>query len=422
MPIRQESINKGCPKAFSSCMSPVDDTWYMDTGASAHLTSESGIKNVWWLMAKANNLVSIVLDVKNAFLHGDLMDTVYMHQPPGFHDPARPGYVCHLRKSLYGLNQDPRAWFHRFAQYALHVGFEHSRCDSSLFIYRHGTQIAYLLLYVDDIILTASSTSLSQKIITSLGKEFTMTNLGLLNYFLGISATRTKDGMFLSQQKYALDILDRADMINCKPYLTPVDTQSKLEPNGPPIADPTLYRSLAVALQYLTFTRPDITYVVQQLCMYMHDPWEPHFAALKLVLCYLRGSVNNGLQLYASSTTKLIYYSDAAWGGCPDTRRSTFGYCVFLGDNLLSWSSKRQSTISRSSAKAEYRAVANVVAETCWIRNLLLSTGAVRVLHVPSSSQYAEVFTKGLPKRLFIDFKSSLNVRTISFFPTAGVY
>ncbi|XP_071699920.1 uncharacterized mitochondrial protein AtMg00810-like [Rutidosis leptorrhynchoides] len=198
-------------------------------------------------------------------------------------------------------------------------------------------------------------------------------------------------------------------MTNCKPCLTPVDTQSKLGPNGPPIS------SLASALQYLTFTRPDLTYAVQQLCLYMHDPREPHFNALKRVLRYLRGSVDNGLQLFASSTTKLTAYSDSEWGGCPGTRRSTSGYCVFLGDNLLSWPSKRQATISRSSAEAEYRAVANAVAET-------FSTGAVRVLHVPSSSQYADIFTKGLPTQLLNDFKSSLNVRTLSPVPTAGVY
>ncbi|XP_071736109.1 uncharacterized mitochondrial protein AtMg00810-like [Rutidosis leptorrhynchoides] len=256
----------------------------------------------------------------------------------------------------------------------LRVGFQHNRCDSSLFIYRHWAHVAYLLLYVDDIILTASSTSLLQKIITSLGKEFSMIDLGPLNYFLGISATRITNGMFLSPRKYALDILECAQMTNCKPCLTPVDTQSKLGLEGPPFTDPTLYRSLAGALQYLTFTRPDLTYAVQQLCLYMHDPREPHFAALKRVLRYLRGFIDNGLQLFASSTTKLIPYSDADWGGCPGTRRSTSGYCVFLGDNLLSWSSKRQATISCSSDEVEYRVV---VAETCWIRNLL------RELHSP---------------------------------------
>ncbi|XP_071704314.1 uncharacterized mitochondrial protein AtMg00810-like [Rutidosis leptorrhynchoides] len=295
-----------------------------------------------------------------------------------------------------------------------------------------------------------------------------MTDLGPLNYFLGISATRNSQGMFLSQRKYALDILDRADMSNCKSCRTPVDTQSKHGPNGPPVSDPTLYRSLAGALQYLTFTRPDITYAVHQLCLFMHDPREPHFNARKRVLRYVRGTVDNGLQIFPSSTSKLIAYSDADWGGCLDTRRSTSGYCVFLGDNLLFWSSKRQATVSRSSTEAEYRAVANAVAETCWIRNLLrelhsplshvtlvycdnvsavylsnnlvqhqrtkhieigihfvrdkVATGDIYVLHVPTTSQYADIFTKGLPTQLFTDFKSSLNVRSLPPVLTAGAY
>ncbi|GKF35072.1 ribonuclease H-like domain-containing protein, partial [Tanacetum coccineum] len=202
-------------------------------------------------------------------------------------------------------------------------------------------------------------------------------------------------------------------MASCNPTRTPVDTESKLGADGDPVYDPTLYRSLAGGLQYQTFTRPDISYVVQQVCLYMHDPQEPHFSALK------------------------------NWAGFPTTRCFTLGYCVFFGDNLLSWSCKRQHTLSRSSAEAEYRGVANVVAEIAWIRNLLrelhmpllfatlvycdnvsaiylttnhvqhqrtkhiendihfvrdmFARGHVRVLHVPSRYQYADIFTKGLP-------------------------
>ncbi|GJZ08316.1 ribonuclease H-like domain-containing protein [Tanacetum coccineum] len=266
-------------------------------------------------------------------------------------------------------------------------------------------------------------------IIASLHREFSMTDLGALNYFLGISVTRDSFGMFLSLRKYAMEILERAHMVGYNSSRTPVDTESKLRDGGTPVVDPTLYRSLVGSLQYLTFTRPDITYAVQQVCLYMHDPREPHFSALKRILRY---------------------------AGCPTTRWSTSGYCVFLGNNLLSWSSKRQLTLSRSSAEAEYRSVANAVAETCWIRNLLrelhtplssativycdnvsavylssnpvqhqctkhididihfvrdlVATGQVRVLHVPSRFQYADIFTKGLPSALFDEFRDCLSV------------
>ncbi|KAJ9551935.1 hypothetical protein OSB04_015980 [Centaurea solstitialis] len=406
------------------------------------------------------------LDVKNAFLHGHLQETVYMHQPPGFRDTQFPDHVCHLKRSLYGLKQAPRAWYHRFAHHAATIGFQHSRTDSSLFILHTAKATAYLLLYVDDIILTASSTDLLQQIIDKLSREFAMTDLGSLHYFLGISAVRSSTGLFLSQRTYALEILEMANMTNCNPCRTPAEPVHKLDSSGTPVADPTLFRSLAGALQYLTFTRPDIAFAVQQICLYMHDPREPHLHALKRILRYLRGTLDHGLQLHISPTSSLIAYSDADWGGCPATRRSTSGYCVFLGDNLISWSSKRQGTISRSSAEAEYRGVANAVAETSWIRNLLLelrcptskativycdnvsavymssnlvqhqrtkhieidihfvrdkvALGHIRVLHVPSTAQYADIFTKGLPTSLFSDFRSSLNVRLFPPDQTVG--
>ncbi|GKC26088.1 ribonuclease H-like domain-containing protein, partial [Tanacetum coccineum] len=272
----------------------------------------------------------------NAFLNGDLSETVYMHQPPGFVDPHHPTHVCLLQRSLYGLKQAPRAWFQRFAGYATRAGFTHSRCDSSLFIYTQGSQVAYLLIYVDDIILTASAPALLRQIIDSLHKEFDMTDLGALNYFLGISAIRHSTGLFLSQKKYALELLGRAHMVNCNPSRTPIDSEAKLGPDGVRVQDPTLYRSLAGGLQYLTFTRPDLSYAVQQVCLYMHDPREPHLAALKRILRYVQGTLALGLHLYASATTSLVGYTDADWAGCPSTRRSTSGYCILLGDNLLS--------------------------------------------------------------------------------------
>jgi hypothetical protein len=169
-------------------------------------------------------------------------------------------------------------------------------------------------------------------------------------------------------------------MSDCKPCSTSIDTQAKVSSDmGGPVHDPTAYRSLGGALQYLTFTRPDIAYAVQQMCLHMHDPREPHLTVAKHILRYLQGTLDLSLLLRRASTSDLVVYSNADWVGCPDTRWSTSGYAVFLSDNLISWSSKHQNAVSRSSAEVEYRAVANDVTEACWLRHLLVE------LHNPLS-------------------------------------
>lgn len=165
--------------------------------------------------------------------------------------------------------------------------------------------------------------------------------------------TRNVGSLFLSQFKYAEEIIERAGMLACKPYSTPVDTKPKLSANSEFLCtNPTLYRSLAGALAHIH--RPDISYVVQQICVFMHQPMEEHMHALKCIVRYVKGTIDHGLHLYPSSSSTLISYTDANWDECSNTHRSTSGYCVFLGDNLLSLSSKRQTTLSRSSAESEY--------------------------------------------------------------------
>ena len=179
--------------------------------------------------------------------------------------------------------------------------------DTSLFVLRCAEGTAFLLLYVDDIVLTASSTRLLDRITASLRAEFAMTDMGSLHYFLGIAVTRDSSGMHLSQAKYAAEILDRASMTACKSASTPVDTSPKLAANaGSSVADPTEYRSLAGALQYITFTRPDIAYAVQQVCLHMHDPREQHLAAIKRILRYVKSTISHGLQLYSTSSDSMI--------------------------------------------------------------------------------------------------------------------
>ncbi|KAK4352469.1 hypothetical protein RND71_027987 [Anisodus tanguticus] len=167
-------------------------------------------------------------------------------------------------------------------------------------------------------------------------------------------------------------------MSSCKSSATPVDTKPKLSAHtSTPYEDPTHNRSLAGALQHLTFTRLDITYAVYHVCLFMHDPRVEHIHALKRIIRYIQGTLDYGLYLYPFFVSTLVSYTYAYWGGCPHTRRSTTSYCMFLGDNLVSWSAKRHATLSRSSAQAEYQGVANVVSESCWLRNLLLE------LHLP---------------------------------------
>jgi hypothetical protein len=275
-------------------------------------------------------------------------------------------------KSLYGLNQAPWAWYSQFATYLITLGFIEAKSDTSLFILRRSSDTIYMILYVNDIILTTSSTELLRRTISALQREFAMKDLGPLHHFLGITVERRPNGLFLHQRTYMLDILKRVIMANCKPCTTPVDLQTKLAGDSrPPVEDVSQFWSIAGALQYLTFTRSDITYAVQQICLHMHDPRKPHLTAMKRILRYLQGTPNYSLLLRRSSSSDLIVYTDVEWASCPDTHRSMSGYTVFLGDNLVSWSAKRQTVVSRSSAEVKYRVVANGVAEATWLHQLL---------------------------------------------------
>jgi hypothetical protein len=232
-------------------------------------------------------------DVKNAFLHDSLQETIYCQQPLGFEDPSLPNHVCLLQKSLYGLKQAPRAWFQRFSNYIQTFGFVPSLFDTSLFVYH----TAYILLYVDDIVLTTSSQMFLDHIISQLNTEFSMTDLGFLHHFLGIHVHRDSSGLFVSQQQYILDLLTHASMSDCQPCRTPVDTSSKLSTNGASFSDPTLFCSIIGTLQYLTHTRPEISFAVQQACLYMHDHCLPHYNHVKRNLRCLKGTLDHALHI-----------------------------------------------------------------------------------------------------------------------------
>ena len=303
------------------------------------------------------------LDVSNAFLHGYLKEEVYMQQPQGYVNPFKPHYVCKLPKSLYGLKQAPRAWFERFTSQLLHLGFVVSLANSSLFVYHLGSTILYLLLYVDDIIITGNASKQIAYLISALRATFDLKDLGPLNYFLGIQITPTKYGLTLSQTKYASDVLHHFNMHNSKPTKTPCCLATKLTPDSSlRLSDPSTYRSMVGALHYLTFTRPDLAFSVHQLCQFMQFPTTIHLEPAKRVLRYVRGTFSHGIYFSRGPLT-LTAFTDADWVGDPFDRKSTTGFMVFLGSNPISCSSKKQSTVSRSSIEAECRALATTAAE-----------------------------------------------------------
>ena len=211
-----------------------------------------------------------------------------------------------------------------------------------------------------------------------------MKDLGSASYFLGLEISHNSHGYFLSQQKYTQDLINLVGLTDDKQVDTPLEVNVKYSKNdGEPITDPTLYRRVVGSLVYLTVTRPDIAHAVQLVSQFVSDPRRLHLTALHRIIRYLRSTSDLGLPYYKSALPQLQAYSDADYGGCPDTRRSTTGYCSFLGSSLLSWKSKKQPTVSKSSTEAEYRAMSAVCSEIVWLRRLLADFGMAPSIPTP---------------------------------------
>ncbi|PRQ60568.1 putative RNA-directed DNA polymerase [Rosa chinensis] len=315
-------------------------------------------------------------DVKNAFLHGDLKEEVYMDLPPGYSLPSQAGMVCKLKKSLYGLKQSPRAWFGRFSQSMKQFGYKQSNSDHTLFLKHRKDKLTALIIYVDDMIVTGNDPEEVKKLEAHLSSVFEMKDLGGLKYFLGIEVARSKEGISLSQRKYVVDLLIETGLLACQPADTPMEQNHKLAeyPDQVP-TNKERYQRLVGKLIYLSHTRPDIAYAVSVVSQFMHAPSEDHMHAVHRILRYLKTNPGKGIMFSKNNHTDIAGYTDADWAGSITDRRSTSGYFTFVGGNLVTWRSKKQKVVARSSAEAEYRGMAHGVCEMLWLRHLMKDLG-----------------------------------------------
>jgi hypothetical protein len=229
---------------------------------------------------------------------------------------------------------------------------------------------------VDDILITGPNSQAITALITALQSDFPVKDLGPIHYFIGIEVLHDVNGLFLSQKQYILDLLKRSNMVNAKSVTSPMSSSTTLTRfDSEAFGDPSLYRSIVGSLQYLSLTRPDVSFAVNKACQFLQRPTINHWTAVKRILRYLKHTLFYGLFIRRQSSPQLHAYSDADWAGCPDDRRSTGGYCIYLGSNLISWSSRKQATVSRSSTEAEYRSLANATAELQWLQSLLKELG-----------------------------------------------
>jgi hypothetical protein len=325
------------------------------------------------------------MDVKTAFLHGDVKEDLYMQQPEGFVQPGKEHLVCKLKRALYGLKQAPRAWYERIDSFLVGIGFTRVQADYGVYVIRSGVMVCIISVYVDDLLLACNSVPYLTDIKRKLSGEFEMKDLGEAAYILGVRITRdrSKRLIYLDQQKYIEDVLVTFGMENCRPVATPMEHGMQLSADMSPDTDEGRalmlqypYRSAVGSLMYaMTTTRPDLAFSVSAVSQFLANPGMKHWQAVKRVFRYLRGTTGQKLMLGGTDQVVLTGYSDADWGASKDTRKSVGAYAFLLGVGAVSWRSRRQRAVARSSMEAEYMALSQAACEAVWLRRLLEQMG-----------------------------------------------
>lgn len=401
------------------------------------------------------------LDVKSAFLNGELKEEVYVTQPTGFEVKGKEAMVYKLQRALYGLRQAPRAWNARLDKALKEIGFEKCAHEQAVYKVHKSNFIIILGVYVDDLIVTGSNEDKISEFKKRMRSIFEMSDLGKLTYYLGIEVNQTKDGIIMKQEAYASKILEIAGMSTCNATQYPMEPKLQLtkDENGKPI-DPTMYRKIIGSLRYLIHTRPDLSYSVGMVSKFMQAPKESHYTAVKQILRYIKGTMGNGLKYHNGGSGELLGYSDSSYGTDIEDRRGTTGIAFYYSGNLVTWSSQKQRTVALSSCEAEFMAATSAACQGLWLRNLVsdvMGTKAQRVRllvdnesaialmknpvfhgrskhidtkyhfirecvereliwveHVSGNLQKADILTKALPRVKFGDMKKLIGVKDVN--------
>ncbi|GJU75710.1 retrovirus-related pol polyprotein from transposon TNT 1-94 [Tanacetum coccineum] len=323
------------------------------------------------------------MDVKSAFLNGFINEEVYVAQPPGFIDFAKPNHVYRLKKALYGLKQAPKAWYDRLKAFLIKHDYTMGMVDNTLFTKKKDPNLIIVQIYVDDIIFGSTCQEMCDDFAKIMHDEFEMSMMGELNFFLGLQIKQLEDGIFFNQSKYIKEMLKKFGLEDSKPMKTPISTETKLtkDVEGESV-DNTKYRGMIGSLLYLTASRPDIMFSVFLCARFQEDPKTSHLEAVKRIFRYVKGTMHLGLWYPKGSGIETIVYADSDHAGDYVDRKSTSGICTFMGCCLTSWFSKKQTALAISTTEAEYVSAGKACQQALWMKQALVDYG-IRLDDIP---------------------------------------